>query len=92
MRGQDPSELYRGVRLGAEAWYRSAMWGVGAGIDAAEKASSLALAGLGLADDARVEAEHVAAEALHRREGTAGDEKPNARGARGARSQTLPGR
>ena len=65
-RGTDDGELLPGLsnvpglaRLAADAWYRSAMWSVGAGIDAAEKAGSLALAGLGLADDARHEAERA---------------------------------
>jgi len=78
--GKDDGELLPGlnsvpavVRLGAEAWYRGAMWSVGAGIDAAERATSLALAGLGLADDARADAEH-SVDGLGRREGGAASE------------------
>ena len=78
--GKDDGELLPGlnsvpavVRLGAEAWYRGAMWSVGAGIDAAERATSLALAGLGLAEDARAEAER-GADGLGRREGGAASE------------------
>ena len=58
------------ARVAAGAWYRSALWGVGMGIDAAERATSIALGGLGLADDARVEAEHAAGEG--RREAESG--------------------
>lgn len=67
--GSDDGELLPGlnsvpgiVRVAAGAWYRSALWGVGVGIDAAERATSIALGGLGLADDARAEAEHAAGE------------------------------
>lgn len=92
--GKDDGELLPGlsgipglVRLGADAWYRSAMWSVGAGIDAAEKAGSLALAGLGLADDARHEAEHAAADALNRRREAEATQEPAV--PKRNRSQTL---
>lgn len=68
---KDGGELLPGLgsvpaaaRLVADAWYRGALWSVGAGISTAEKAGALALAGLGIADDA----ETAAAEALRRRQ------------------------
>lgn len=86
--GEDDGELLPGlssvpniVRLGAEAWYRGALWSAGAGIDAAEKVGSLALAGLGLADDARHEAE-----ALRHRES---DPAASASAASPGRARTL---
>lgn len=44
------------ARLAADAWYRSALWSVGAGISAAERAVSIARAGLGFGDGASDEA------------------------------------
>ncbi len=91
--GRDDGELLPGlssipgvVRLGADAWVRGAMWGASAGITAAEKAGSLALAGLGLADDA----ETAAAEALRqrRRESEPGpEERPKRSQARSLRDR-----
>ncbi len=66
------------ARLAADAWYRSALWSVEAGVTAAEKAGSLALAGLGIDSRAGADAgasadggAEAAAKPPRRRGGTA---------------------
>lgn len=88
----DDGELLPGLgavpdvaRLAADAWYRSTMWGIGAGIGAAERTAALALAGLGLADDARAEAEQATAERRRTRRG----EDPTAQRRRRAGTPSL---
>lgn len=63
----DDGELLPGIgnlpavaRLAADAWYRSALWSVEAGIRAAEKASAVAINGLGLGSDAGADGEDEA--------------------------------
>lgn len=71
---QDPDEehgellpgldLVPGIaRIAAGAWYRSAVWSLGAGVHAAGRAGEVGLALLGMADEARAEAVAEANEA-----------------------------
>ena len=64
------------ARVAAGAWYRTALWSVGAGISAAERVGSVAMAGLGIADDARTEAEAAATDAIRQRRESKAEEQP----------------
>lgn len=52
------------ARIAAGAWYRSALWGVSAGLRAAEQAGETARSALGLAEDAGAEVVAEASEAV----------------------------
>jgi hypothetical protein len=70
------------ARLAAGAWFRSAAWGVGLGIQAAERIGDAALGAVGIADGAREEATRAAEDAVQ-------GERESRRGRREQRVSTL---